>query len=229
MTRIAIVDDDISVLYGLSRSLASAGFDVAAFSDGRAALSHIAAHPTDLAVLDISMPGLDGIGLMAALHRIADLPVIFLTARTDELDEILGLQLGAEDYVPKPCSGRLLAERIRTVLRRRAPPGPEGEDRVLIRGPLHLDSRRHCVTWNGADIALTVTEFLLLRGLAEHPGFVRTRAQLMDDCYDMSIHVDDRTIDTHVKRLRGKFRAVDPGFAAICTIYGVGYKFVAEA
>jgi two-component system response regulator ChvI len=185
--------------------------------------------PPDLAVLDIKMPGMDGMELLGRLRRESTLPVIFLTSKDEEIDEMLGLKMGADDYIRKPFSQRLLIERIRAVLRRTEAPGATGESgeepEILARGDLSMNPVRHECTWRGEAVQLTVTEFLILQALARRPGHVKSRDQLMDAAYDDNIYVDDRTIDSHIKRLRRKFKAIDPDFAAIETLYGLGYRF----
>ncbi|WP_169566663.1 response regulator transcription factor [Sneathiella limimaris] len=226
--KIALVDDDLNVLTTVSILLESEGFSVSKFSDGEEALESFDKNPPDLAVLDIKMPRMDGMEMLNRLRRNSDLPVIFLTSKDDEIDEFLGLKMGADDYIKKPFSQRLLVERIRTVLRRHKAKSSseEGEDEdVLIRGRLKLDSVRHACFWDDKEVILTVTEFMLLHALAYRPGHVKSRDQLMDAAYDDNIYVDDRTIDSHIKRLRKKIRAVDPEFSAIETLYGVGYRF----
>jgi two-component system response regulator ChvI len=186
--------------------------------------------PADLGVFDIKMPGMDGLELLTKLRRESSMPVIFLTSKDEEIDEVLGLKMGADDYIRKPFSQRLLVERIRAVLRRAeladAPPEPGDRRRSIVRGELTLDPDRHLCTWNGAPVQLTVTEFLILQALANRPGMVKTRDQLMDAAYNESVYVDDRTIDSHIKRLRRKFKAIDPDFKAIATLYGLGYRFL---
>lgn len=228
MATIALVDDDSNILTSVSMALEAEGFDVRAFTDGAAALVDFSRHPPDLAVLDIKMPRLDGMEVLRRLRTKSDLPVIFLTSKDEEIDEVLGLRMGADDYIRKPFSQRLLLERIRAVLRRREA-SAEGEraedDRVLSRGALVMDPVRHVTTWNGAAVTLTVTEFLILKALALRPGVVKNRDQLMDVAYDQEVYVDDRTIDSHIKRVRKKLRAVDSDFNSIETLYGVGYRF----
>ena len=231
MARIALVDDDRNILTSLSAVLRGEGFDVDTYCDGQTALDAFRRRLPDLAILDVRMPQLDGIELLKQIRRSSRLPVIFLTSCDDEIDEILGLRMGADDYLTKPFSGRLLTERMRAVLRRyndgagewEIPP-PNGDD-VIDQGALRMDSRRHSVTWKGCDVTLTVTEFLLLQALAKRPGIVKSRDQLMDAAYDDQVYVDDRTIDSHIKRLRKKLRETDPDFAAIETLYGVGYRY----
>ncbi|HEX8445835.1 MAG TPA: response regulator transcription factor [Sphingomonas sp.] len=232
---IALVDDDRNILTSVSIALQSEGFTVRVYSDGEAALKALIDSPPDLAVLDIKMPRLDGMELLRRLREKSAIPVIFLTSKDDELDEALGLAMGADDYITKPFSQRLLIARIRAILRRaeaRATPDPEGEPvpaaERIIRGRLTMDPARHRVQWAGQDVVLTVTEFLILEALALRPGFVKSRDALMDTAYQDDVYVDDRTIDSHIKRLRRKFRQVDGDFKAIETLYGVGYRFSEE-
>ena len=232
---IALVDDDRNILTSVSIALQTEGFVTRVYSDGEVALKAFAENPPDLAVLDIKMPRMDGLELLRRLREKSRLPVIFLTSKDDELDEALGLAMGADDYIAKPFSQRLLIARIRAILRRAEPaqpgePGsPEGSAQaVLERGRLAMDPARHKVTWNGENVTLTVTEFLILETLASRPGIVKTRNQLMDAAYQDDIYVDDRTIDSHIKRLRRKFRQVDKEFDAIETLYGAGYRFADE-
>ena len=229
---IALVDDDRNILTSVSIALQNEGFAVRLYSDGQAALKALADNPPDLAVLDIKMPRMDGMELLRRLREKSELPVIFLTSKDTEIDEALGLAMGADDYIGKPFSQRLLIERIRAVLRRvasrRGDAPAEGEAAAgpaITRGRLTMDPARHRVTWNGHDVALTVTEFLILEALAQRPGFVKSRDQLMDTAYQDDVYVDDRTIDSHIKRLRKKFRAADHEFRGIETLYGVGYRF----
>ena len=224
---IALVDDDENILTSVSIALEAEGFRVRKFTDGDSALKSLTDQPPDLAVLDIKMPGMDGMELLNRLRRTTELPVIFLTSKDEEIDEVLGLKMGADDYIRKPFSQRLLIERIRALLRRsELSAAPRGTDsQTLVRGDLVLDPSRHVCTWRGKPVQLTVTEFLLLESLATRPGHVKSRDQLMDAAYDDNIYVDDRTIDSHVKRLRRKFKAIDDDFAAIETLYGLGYRF----
>jgi two-component system response regulator ChvI len=227
-TKVALVDDDQNILTTVSILLESEGFEVAKYSDGEEALKGLADNPPDLAVLDIKMPRMDGMELLNRLRRTSSLPVIFLTSKDDEIDEFLGLKMGADDYIRKPFSQRLLVERIRTVLRRHGSAKEnegEGEEDIMVRGKLKLDSIRHACFWDDREVTLTVTEFMLLHALALRPGHVKSRDQLMDAAYDDNIYVDDRTIDSHIKRLRKKIKATDPDFSAIETLYGVGYRF----
>ena len=231
---IALVDDDQNILTSVSMSLEAEGFDVNTYTDGAKALEGLADHPVDLAILDIKMPRMDGMELLNRIRRNSQMPVIFLTSKDDEVDELLGLRMGADDYIRKPFSQRLLLERIRALLRRSEPGGAPakgggaaagGDVGTMTRGDLILDSERHLCTWRDTPVQLTVTEFLILRSLAERPGHVKNRDQLMDAAYGEHIYVDDRTIDSHIKRLRRKFKAVDTEFAQIETRYGLGYRY----
>jgi two-component system response regulator ChvI len=231
---IALVDDDRNILTSVSIALQTEGFLTRVYSDGESALKALIDNPPDLAVLDIKMPKMDGLELLRRLREKSAIPVIFLTSKDDELDEALGLAMGADDYIAKPFSQRLLIARIRAILRRTEPvqltaEGVESEPaEILVRGRLSMDPARHRVTWNGTNVTLTVTEFLILETLAQRPGIVKTRNQLMDAAYQDDIYVDDRTIDSHIKRVRRKFRQVDPEFDAIETLYGAGYRFSDE-
>jgi two-component system, OmpR family, response regulator ChvI len=224
---IALVDDDKNILQSLSVALEAEGFAVRTYNDGAEALKAITAQPVDLAILDIKMPRMDGMELLANLRKQSALPVIFLTSKDDEVDEVLGLRMGADDYIKKPFSQRLLVERIRALLRRGeiARGGDTQAEPVIQRGDLTLDPGRHQCTWKSKDVDLTVTEFLILKSLALRPGHVKSRDQLMDSAYGEHIYVDDRTIDSHIKRLRKKFKVVDGEFAQIETLYGVGYRY----
>ena len=229
MATIALVDDDKNILESVSMLLEQEGYQVRSFSDPAAALTALSASPPDLAILDIKMPRMDGLELLRRLRQGADLPVIFLTSKDEEIDELMGLNAGADDYIRKPFSQRLLLERVRAVLRRaEAKPAPvpgEVKKEALTRGKLALDPLRHECTWDGKPVRLTVTEFLILQALAQRPGFVKSRDSLMDAAYDDQVYVDDRTIDSHIKRLRKKFKAVADEFDAIETLYGVGYRY----
>ena len=233
-TNIALVDDDRNILTSLSMALQSEGFATRLYTDGDAALKALTENPPDLALLDIKMPRMDGMELLRRLREKCDFPVIFLTSKDEELDEALGLAMGADDYITKPFSQRLVMARIRAVLRRtemRARP-PEDEEETqaveIVRGRLVMDPARHRVSWAGRAVTLTVTEFMILEALAQRPGVVKSRNQLMDVAYQDDIYVDDRTIDSHIKRMRRKFRAVDDSFKSIETLYGVGYRFAEE-
>ena len=232
---ISLVDDDRNILTSVTMALEAEGFKVRSYSDGEAGLKGLTAEPPDLVILDIKMPRMDGMEVLARLREKSGLPVIFLTSKDDEVDEVLGLRMGADDYITKPFSQRLLIERIRALLRREAlRRGKDGEEagetaaEKVVRGPLALDDARHECTWHGKAVDLTVTEYLLLKALAMRPGHVKNRDQLIDLAYGDNIYVDDRTVDSHIKRIRKKFRVVDPDFAQIETLYGVGYKYKEE-
>lgn len=232
MQTIALVDDDRNILTSVSIGLQAEGFATRVYTDGASALKALLENPPDLAVCDIKMPRMDGLELLEKLREKSALPVIFLTSKDEEIDEAIGLAKGADDYITKPFSQRLLVARIRAILRRselvRADPAQaDGSDdnSELARGRLVMDPARHRVVWDGKPVSLTVTEFLILEALAARPGVIKTRNQLMDAAYSDDVFVDDRTIDSHIKRLRRKFRAVDPTFAAIETLYGAGYSF----
>ena len=228
---IALVDDDRNILTSVQIALEAEGFDVRTYTDGDDALRGLLQRPADLAVLDIKMPRLNGMELLQRLKQnamTAGMPVIFLTSKDEEVDEIMGLRMGADDYIKKPFSQRLLLERIRSLLRREAArqqPANADPNATLVRGDLTLDGARHVCLWKGKAVELTVTEFLLVKAMAQHPGHVKTRDQLMDAAYGETTYVDDRTIDSHVKRLRKKFKDVDPDFSQIETLYGVGYRY----
>ena len=234
MPKIALVDDDRNILTSVSLTLEAEGYNVSTYTDGASGLEGLTSDRPDLAILDIKMPRMDGMELLRRLRQKSDLPVIFLTSKDEEIDELFGLKMGADDFIKKPFSQRLLVERVKSILRRSAPrePGATGATtesqpgKALIeRGNLVMDEERHTCTWKGEPVTLTVTEFLILQALALRPGVVKSRNALMDAAYDDQVYVDDRTIDSHIKRLRKKFNAVDPDFDGIETLYGVGYRF----
>ncbi len=232
---IALVDDDRNILTSVSIALQAEGFVTRVYTDGVAALKAFNENPPDLGVFDIKMPRMDGMELLRRLRETSPMPVIFLTSKDDELDEALGLAMGADDYIAKPFSQRLLIARIRAILRRQdlakgqsANSDIEPEQPLIERGRLTMDPARHKVVWDGRDVVLTVTEFMILEALAQRPGVVKSRNQLLDIAYQDDVYVDDRTIDSHIKRIRRKFRVVDPQFDAIETLYGVGYRFEDE-
>ena len=232
---IALVDDDRNILTSISIALQAEGFITRVYSDGDTALKAFAETMPDLGVFDIKMPRMDGMELLRRVRETSSMPVIFLTSKDDELDEALGLAMGADDYIAKPFSQRLLIARIRALLRRQELARGEAnatreevETPLLVRGRLTMDPARHKVIWDGKDVTLTVTEFMILEALAQRPGVVKSRNQLLDIAYQDDVYVDDRTIDSHIKRIRRKFRAVDPQFDAIETLYGVGYRFEDE-
>ena len=229
MPTIALVDDDRNILTSLRMALESEGYNTQTYNDGASALDGLTDSPPDLAILDIKMPRMDGMELLRRLRQMTEMPVIFLTSKDEEIDELFGLKMGADDYIRKPFSQRLLVERVKAVLRRAQPRETTAADtdtsKVLERGKLKLDSERHTCEWDAKQVTLTVTEFLILQSLAQRPGVVKSRDALMDAAYDDQVYVDDRTIDSHIKRLRNKFKVVDAGFDVIETLYGVGYRF----
>ena len=230
MANITLVDDDENIVVSVSLALESHGHTVKAYYDGAAGLAALESDPPDLAILDVKMPRMDGMEVLRRLRQTSNLPVIILTSKDEEIDEILGFNLGADDYIHKPFSQRLLIERVKAVLRRAAPDeednnGAAAASRAIKRGRLTLDPARHDCLWDNRPVRLTVTEFLLLQSLAQRPGFVKSRDNLMDAAYEDQVYVDDRTIDSHIKRMRKKFRDVDPEFDSIETLYGVGYRY----
>jgi len=229
MPTIALVDDDRNILASVSIALEAEGYRIQTYTDGASALDGLRQSPPDLAIFDIKMPRMDGMELLRRLRQKSDLPVIFLTSKDEEIDELFGLKMGADDFIRKPFSQRLLVERVKAVLRRFAPKDQvqprEADAKAMERGQLRLDPERHTCTWRNEPVTLTVTEFLILQALAQRPGVVKSRNALMDAAYDDQVYVDDRTIDSHIKRLRKKFKAVDNSFDMIETLYGVGYRF----
>jgi two-component system, OmpR family, response regulator ChvI len=229
MPTIALVDDDRNILTSVSIALEAEGHRIMTYTDGASALDGFKTSPPDLAILDIKMPRMDGMELLRRLRQQSDVPVIFLTSKDEEIDELFGLKMGADDFIRKPFSPRLLVERVKAVLRRIAAKDAvnpkEADANALERGQLRMDPERHICTWKAEAVTLTVTEFLILKALATRPGVVKSRNALMDAAYDDQVYVDDRTIDSHVKRLRKKFKAVDDAFDMIETLYGVGYRF----
>ncbi len=238
MAKITLVDDDENIVASVSLALESHGHVVTALHDGVSGLQALEADPPDVAIIDVKMPRMDGMEVLRRLRQTSDMPVIILTSKDEEIDEILGFNLGADDYIHKPFSQRLLIERVKAVLRRARPEEDDDDvpasaasaaaaalNKPLKRGRLTLDPARHDCLWEGRPVRLTVTEFLLLQSLAQRPGFVKSRDNLMDAAYDDQVYVDDRTIDSHVKRMRKKFRQIDPEFDAIETLYGVGYRY----
>ena len=234
MANITLVDDDENIVASVSLALESHGHEVKAHYDGASGLASLEAEPPDLAILDVKMPRMDGMEVLRRLRQTSAVPVIMLTSKDDEIDEILGFNLGADDYIRKPFSQRLLIERVKAVLRRANPDDDSltaggasdaAQNKAIKRGRLTLDPARHDCLWDDKPVRLTVTEFLLLQSLAQRPGFVKSRDNLMDAAYEDQVYVDDRTIDSHIKRMRKKFREVDPEFDAIETLYGVGYRY----
>jgi two-component system response regulator ChvI len=228
MATIALVDDDEHILTSLKIFFEQEGHTVRGYHDGQTALAALSESPPDIAILDIKMPRMDGIEVLKRLRQTSNLPVIFLTSKDDEMDEVVGFNVGADDYITKPFSQRLLNERVKAILRRAkgvATGNETGDKKTLVRGRLTLDPNRHTCMWDNKQVRLTVTEFLILHALAQRPGFVKSRDALMDAAYDDQVYVDDRTIDSHIKRLRKKFREIDETFDAIETLYGVGYRY----
>jgi two-component system response regulator ChvI len=233
MALIALVDDDRNILSSVSIALEAEGYRVMTYSDGASALGGFKTSPPDLAILDIKMPRMDGMEVLKCLRQDSNMPVILLTSKDEEIDELCALKIGADDFIRKPFSQRVLLERVKVILRRATAKdscnngyNTEGPStKVLEQGQLLVDPERHSCTWMGRPVTLTVTEFLILQALAIRPGVVKSRNALMDAAYPDDVHVDDRTIDSHIKRLRKKFMAVDDAFDMIDTLYGVGYLF----
>jgi two-component system response regulator ChvI len=240
-TTLVLVDDDRNILTSLRILMENEGYAVTTYNDGASALEALEKQPADVGIFDIKMPRMDGMELLRRLRQKSDMPVIFLTSKDDEIDELFGLKMGADDYISKPFSERLLAERVKMVLRRtkarsanatatsNGGSDPSDTAEVIERGNLKIDAERHTCYWGGTPVTLTVTEFLILQSLAHRPGVVKSRDALMDAAYDDQVYVDDRTIDSHIKRLRKKFKAVDDNFDVIETLYGVGYRFKESA
>jgi two-component system response regulator ChvI len=229
MPTIALVDDDRNILTSVGMTLEAEGYQVQKYTDGASALQGLQDTPPDMAIFDIKMPRMDGMELLRRIRQKTDMPVIFLTSKDEEIDELFGLKMGADDFIKKPFSQRLLVERVKAVMRRvgarDGTPQPVEAAKVIERGKLVMDPDRHACTWDGLQVTLTVTEFLILQSLAQRPGIVKSRDALMDAAYDDQVYVDDRTIDSHIKRLRKKFKQADDNFEAIETLYGVGYRF----
>lgn len=226
---VALVDDDQNIITSLSMLLEAEGYHVTTYTDGSMALNAFHHHHFDLGIFDIKMPRMDGLELLKNIRKTSKMPVIFLTSKDTELDETEGFLYGADDYITKPFSQKLLIHRIKAVLRRTDPikfnDGTTQGDKSYVRGDLVLDLERHMCSWKQKPIAVTVTEFLLLEAMVKHIGHIKTRDALMDIAYNDDVYVDDRTIDSHIKRLRKKFRQTDDAFDAIKTLYGVGYKW----
>ena len=223
--KIILIDDDNNILTSVSVALKAEGWVVETYNDSEKGLIALQRNTPDIAILDIKMPKLDGMEVLKKLRESNDVPVIFLTSKDDEIDEAIGLRMGADDYITKPFSQKLLIERIRAVLRRSSYKNDDVSDKLIQRNNLSLDPDRHLCKWKGEEIRLTVTEFLILYSLAQRPGLVKNRDQLIDTAYGETIYVDDRTIDSHIKRMRRKFRVYDKDFDHIETLYGVGYRY----
>ena len=231
MTHTCLIDDDQNILASLSLALKSEGYIISTFSDGLSGLNSLKEDDYDIAILDIKMPRLDGLEVLQKLRQTSNLPVIFLTSKDEEVDQLLGLKMGADDYITKPFSQKLLIERVKAILRRSndtLTANDKETSNIIKRGKLSLNMNRYECFWDDVAIKLTVTEFLLLESLASRPGYVKSRDQLMSAAYDDDIYVDDRTIDSHIKRLRRKFKNLDKNFESIETLYGVGYRYIKE-
>jgi two-component system response regulator ChvI len=228
MPTIGVVDDDYDILSAISVAFEAEGYHIMAYTDGASALDAFASTPPNLAILDLEMPRMDGLETLRRLRERSDMPVILLGSLEEEIDELIGLRMGADDFIRKPFSQRLLVERVKAVLRRQMKNDPEpkeGRPKAIECGHILMDSERHFCTWKDQPVSLTVTEFRILQALVGRPGAVKSRDALMDAAYDEQIYVNDRTIDCHIKRLRNKFRLIDPDFDMIETLYGVGYRF----
>jgi len=230
---VAIVDDEEHLRETVSRALRGEGYRTAVFSDGAEAWDSFSSAMPDLVILDIIMPRMDGLELCRRLRATSEsVPVMFLTSRDEEFDRVLGLELGADDYLCKPFSLRELAARVKVLFRRAGPrvaePGKEAAADIVNVGPLSLDTRRFTAAWNDAPVQLTVTEFRILHSLARQPGYVRTREQLLAEAFPHDSYMSDRTIDCHIRRIRGKLEDLDEGFDGIETLYGLGYRLRGE-
>ena len=226
---IALIDDDRNILTSISIALEKEGFIVQTYLDGESALIGLTRQPPDLAVIDIKMPKMDGEELLKKLRKKTSLPVIFLTSKDEEIDELLGLKLGADDFVKKSggFSIKVLIERIKVQLRKKSPNNIEESKNIITHGKLKLDPSQLECEWDGKQLPdkLTTTEFLIVQELAKRPGIIKERSQLMDIAYREDTDIEDRTIDSHVKRIRKKFKKVDQNFSAIETRYGSGYRW----
>lgn len=229
--KVALVGDDQNLSNSISGMLCAEGYEVVKHDDSKTAVDFILKESLDLVIMDFKQPPLDATEILRQVRQKSSLAVILLSDSKDELDEIFALKLGADDFISVPVSNRLLLERIKAVLRRTAASDllsqnqNDSKEQIIERGDLVINQEKHSCTWKGKSLHLTVTEFLILRALAQRPGVVKTRDSLMDIAYDGQIYVDDRTIDSHLKRIRKKFNTIDPDFNMIQTIYGVGYRF----
>ncbi|MGN1079811.1 MAG: response regulator transcription factor [Alphaproteobacteria bacterium] len=228
--KIALIDDDQNILTSVSMILEEEGYEVFTYTDGLSGLEGVLKEQVSLVVLDIKMPRMDGMETLQELRKKSNVPVIFLTSKEDEIDELCGLRMGADDYIKKPFSPNLLIARIKTLIRRTDPvltKGADGaeEDSIIKRGALEMNKTRHLCLWKNQPVDLTITEFLMLYALVEKTGMVKTRDQLIDSAYGANVYIDDRTVDSHIKRLRKKFKDIDKDFACIETLYGVGYRY----
>jgi two-component system, OmpR family, response regulator ChvI len=229
MPTIALVANDRNVMTSVSVVLEAEGYRIATYTDGVSALSGFQTAPPDLAILDIKVPRLDGAEALRLLRAKSDLPVILLTSTKEVIDEVFALGMGADDFIRKPFSQRLLVERVKAVLRRALPKSTalpkKVTDKLLDCGPLRMDIERHTCTWKNHRVRLTASEFLILHALASRPGVVKSRNALVGVAYNNPLNVDERSIDTHIKRMRKKFMACDSDFDSVQTLYGVGYCF----
>ena len=228
--KIALIDDDQNILTSVSMILEEEGFEVFTYTDGVSGLEGVLKEQVSLVVLDIKMPRMDGMEMLQELRKKSNVPVIFLTSKEDEIDELCGLRMGADDYIKKPFSPNLLIARIKTLIRRTDPALNRGDadgesDAVIKRGDLEMNKTRHLCLWKGQPVDLTIPEFLMLYALVEKTGIVKTRDQLIDAAYGSNVYIDDRTVDSHIKRLRKKFKDADKDFSGIETLYGVGYRY----
>ncbi|MBR1945055.1 MAG: response regulator transcription factor [Alphaproteobacteria bacterium] len=228
--KIALIDDDQNILTSVSMLLEEEGYEVLTYNDGLSGLQGVLKEQVSLVVLDIKMPRMDGLETLQELRKKSNVPVIFLTSKEDEIDELCGLRMGADDYIKKPFSPNLLIARIKVLLRRSDPiinkdSDEAREDVVLKRGALEMNKTRHLCLWKDQPVDLTITEFLMLYSLIEKTGIVKTRDQLIDSAYGTNVYIDDRTVDSHIKRLRKKFKDIDQDFSCIETLYGVGYRY----
>jgi len=227
---VAVVEDEVTIREAICAALGREGYRAEAFDDGLRAWEAFDRALPDVAILDIGVPRLDGLDLCRRLRARSDtIPIIFVTSREEEFDRVLGLELGADDYLCKPFSMRELMARVKVLLRRASLVSGavgSGEDRIMTVGDLVLDPLRVAAAWRGMPVPLTVTEFLLLQALVRRPGIVKTREQLMEEAYPDRVSVTDRTIDSHVKRIRRKFESIDRAFTGLESVYGAGYRYV---
>ena len=226
-----LIDDDKNILTSISMLLENEGYKVSTFSDGESGLKAILENSPDIAVVDIKMPRLDGIELLKKLRRTSNMPVIFLTSKDTEIDELLGLKIGADDYITKPFSQNVLMERIRILIKRTELKNIKKKDNIddknsIKEGNIFLDTEKYMCKWKNKTVNLTVTEFLLIKSLVKNAGAVKSRDQLIVSAFgENKENIDDRSIDHHFKRIRKKFKIADNNFNSIVTIYGGGYKF----
>tara|TARA_Y100000590_G_scaffold470226_1_gene662898 strand:- start:13787 stop:14464 length:678 start_codon:yes stop_codon:yes gene_type:complete len=223
MYKIALIDDDKNITTSLEMVLNSEGFKVCSYHDGSTALTGIKHTPVDIAILDIKMPRMDGLELYNKIKQFSDIPIIFLTSKDSELDELIGLKLGADDYVRKPFSHKLLIERIKNIMRRREPTKKITSINNKMRD-LYIDNDSMTCQWKGQNVPLTSTEFHILRCLTFRPGIIKSRDDLINEAFKETLQKEDRAVDSHIKRIRRKFIKLDPSFDMIKTVYGAGYK-----